>query len=115
MLLLAKALIVGRYGKYRASGIFTYYIPATDETLAFFFDVERGKSIWNVQIFSGIKKIDNEMVIGMQGDDAKRGDNLVHEGDLGDNFRFQGIMTYSCHHEKIPHCDPTLKIRVLDK
>lgn len=115
MLFPAKALIVGDDGKNWTVGIFTYYIPETDETLAFLYDVEESTNIWNVRIFSGYKEIDPKMITEMKQNDTKRGDNIEHEGDLGAHFRFKGTMTYSCHPRFKPRCDPTLKIYVLHK
>ena len=106
---------MGDCGQNSAIGIFTYYIPQTDETLAFFYDVKDGTSIWNVQIFKGNVKIDSKMITGMKENDAKRGDNIEHKGVLGTNFRFKGTMTYSCHPRSKPICDPTLKIYVRHK
>jgi len=114
-LLPAKALIVGDKGENWTIGVFTYYIPETDETLAFLYDVEGLTNIWNVQIFNGYKEIDPTMITAMKQNDTKRGDNIEHEGDLGTNFRFKGTMTYSCSPGKIPLCAPTLKIYVLHK
>lgn len=106
---------MGDHGKNCAFGIFTYYIPETDETLAFLYDVEKGpKLIWNVQIFKGYKEIDPKMITQMKQNGTKRGDNIEHEGDLGTNFRFKGTMTFSYRGSK-PFCDPTLKIYVLHK
>ena len=116
MLLLGKALIAGDYGADKIFGIFTYYIPQTDETLAFLYHVQEGKeNIWNVQNFNGERKIDSTLITEMEENDPKRGDNTEHEGDLGDNFRFEGTMTYSRNPKKTPLWDPTLKIRVLHK
>lgn len=109
-----KALIAVDYGNNSTDGIFAYYIPETSETLAFFYDVERHKSIWNVRSFDGYREIDGNIVLSLKGNDTKRGDNKEYEGSLGKKFRFQGTMTYSCHQRKI-RCDPTLKIYVLRK
>lgn len=106
---------MGDDGENWTIGIFTYYIPETDETLAFLYDVEEGTNIWNVQIFSGYKKIDPKMITAMKQNDTKRGDNIEHEGVLGTNFRFKGTMTYSCRPRFKPLCGPTLKIYVLHK
>ena len=69
-----------------AAGVFTYYIPALDKTLAVMysvpFDLNLNKSWWNVKLYSNSLKASKQTFEDMNRSNRERGDNTWHTIDL---------------------------------
>ena len=79
-----------------AVGVFTYYIPALDKTLAVMysvpFDLNLFSNWWNVKLYSGRREADKKTFSDMDGSDRVKGDNTWHTKKLGSGVSVKGAM-----------------------
>lgn len=79
-----------------AVGVFTYYIPALDKTLAVMysvpFDLNLFSNWWNVKLYSGRREADKKTFSDMDGSDRVKGDNTWHTKKLGSGLYVKGAM-----------------------
>ena len=79
-----------------AVGVFTYYIPALDKTLAVMysvpFDLNLFSNWWNVKLYSGRREADKKTFSDMDGSDRVKGDNTWHTKELGSGVSVKGAM-----------------------
>ena len=79
-----------------AVGVFTYYIPALDKTLAIMysvpFDFNLFRNWWNVKLYSGGREASKQTFREMYGADKVKGDNAWHTINLGSGLSVKGAM-----------------------
>ena len=79
-----------------AVGVFTYYIPALDKTLAIMysvpFDFNLFRNWWNVKLYSGRREASKQTFREMYGADKVKGDNAWHTINLGSGLSAKGAM-----------------------
>ena len=79
-----------------AVGVFTYYIPALDKTLAIMysvpFDFNLFRNWWNVKLYSGRREASKQTFRDMYGADRVKGDNAWHTIKLGSGLSVKGAM-----------------------
>ena len=83
-----------------AVGVFTYYIPDLDKTLAIMysvpFDYNLFRNWWNVKLYSGRQKADKQTFSNMESskelEGPFKGDNTWHTRNLGSEFSVKGAM-----------------------
>ena len=79
-----------------AVGVFTYYIPALDKTLAIMysvpFDFNLFRNWWNIKLYSGRREASKQTFRDMDGYDKVKGDNAWHTRNLGSGLSVKGAM-----------------------
>ena len=79
-----------------AAGVFTYYIPALEKTLAIMYSVPFHCNLfsnwWNVKLYSRRREADKETFSDMDGSDKVKGDNAWHTKYLGSGLSVKGAM-----------------------
>ena len=79
-----------------AAGVFTYYIPVLDKTLAVMysvpFDYILFRNWWNVKLYSGRREANKKTFSDMDGSDRVKGDNTWHTIKLGSGVSVKGAM-----------------------
>ena len=79
-----------------AVGVFTYYIPVLDKTLAIMysvpFDYNLFRNWWNVKLYSGRRGASKQTFRDMDGSDKVKGDNAWYTRNLGSGLSVKGAM-----------------------
>ena len=80
-------------------GVFTYYLPEISKTLAVMFSVPFDYywySNWfDVRLYSGYKRADEDLYEQMYYDDPFKGNDRWHPRNLGSGLKMEGAMSSS--------------------